>query len=81
MGIMSASGSFTRYRVLEEVSKELWLQIQDRLVQNSFEEIDDTADEFSCGWVSIEDMLDSAWNSGTPFKGESRRLYLKNITR
>ncbi|MFP4034602.1 MAG: recombination-associated protein RdgC [Desulfovermiculus sp.] len=81
MGIMSASGSFTRYRVLEEVSKELWLQIQDRLAQNSFQEIDDTADEYSWGWVSIEDMLDSAWSSGTPFKGEYVAFALRLDTR
>ncbi|MDZ7760597.1 MAG: recombination-associated protein RdgC [Desulfovermiculus sp.] len=81
MGIMSASGSFTRYRIVEEVPQGLWLQIQDRLVQDSFQEIEDTADEFAYGWVSIEDMLDSAWASGTPFKGEYVAFALRLDTR
>ncbi len=81
MGIMSASGSFTRYRIVEDVPKGLWLQIQDRLAEDRFQEIDDTADEFAYGWVSIEDMLDTQWASGTPFKGEYIAFSLRLDTR
>lgn len=81
MGIMSASGSFTRYRVVEDVPKELWLQVQDRLAADCFQEIEDTADEHAYGWVSIEDMLDTNWASGTPFKGEYVAFALRLDTR
>ena len=81
MGIMSASGSFTRYRIVEDVSQGLWLEVQDRLAQDCFQEIDDTADENSYGWVSIEDMLDTAWAAGTPFKGEYVAFALRLDTR
>lgn len=81
MGIMSASGSFTRYRIVEDVSQGLWLEVQDRLAQDCFQEIDDTADEHSYGWVSIEDMLDTAWAAGTPFKGEYVAFALRLDTR
>ena len=81
MGVMSASGSFTRYRIVEEVPQGLWLQIQDRLIRDSFQEIEDTADEYAHGWVSIDDMLDTAWSSGPPFKGEYVAFALRLDTR
>jgi hypothetical protein len=81
MGIMSASGSFTRYRIVEDVPKGLWLEIQDRLAGDSFQEIEDTADENAWGWVSIEDMLDTQWASGSPFKGEYVAFALRLDTR
>lgn len=70
MGIFSASSSITRYRVVQEVDSQFWSQVQDLLLQNAFQEIEDSSQESSLGWVSLENMLDSKWRTASPFKGE-----------
>ena len=61
MSFIKSSCSFTRFRITDSVPASLWGEIADRLKQYAFREIDETADERSLGWVSFEDMLDSAW--------------------
>lgn len=81
MGFISASMSFTRYRIEGEVPETLWPEIPDRLKRYAFQDIDHTADERSFGWVSIDDMLDPAWRSAPPEKGEFLTFALRLDTR
>ena len=59
MGILSASCSFTRFKITEPVPKELWMEIPAKLRQFAFQDIDDIAEERGWGWTSFEDMLDT----------------------
>ncbi len=81
MGFLSSSVSFTRYRILEDVSQDLWLKLPDLLLDYSFQDIDHTADERSFGWVSIDNMLDNKWATASPFKGEYIAFALRLDTR
>ena len=69
MGILSASCSFTRFKITEPVPKELWMEIPAKLRQFAFQDIDDIAEERGWGWTSFEDMLDTQWRSAPPEKG------------
>ncbi|WP_461210663.1 hypothetical protein [Desulfocurvus sp. DL9XJH121] len=81
MGFLSASTSFTRYRIQGEVPDTLWPEILDRLKRNAFQDIDHTADERSFGWVSFDDMLDPAFRVAPPEKGEFLTFALRLDTR
>ncbi|MFW6388978.1 MAG: recombination-associated protein RdgC [Desulfohalobiaceae bacterium] len=70
MGIFSTSSSISRYRIVQEIEQDFWAQVQDLLLQNAFQEIEDSSQESSLGWVSQENMLDSNWHAASPFKGE-----------
>lgn len=70
MGLFSTSSSLTRYRVVQEVVQDFWSRVEDILLQQAFQEMQDRSDESALGWVSLEDMLDNQWRSGSPFKGE-----------
>ena len=65
MGILSASCSFTRFKITEPVPKELWMEIPAKLRQFAFQDIDDIAEERGWGWTSFEDMLDMQWRSAS----------------
>ena len=81
MGFLSASTSFVRYRVLGDVPRELWTQLEDKLKEHGFQDIDHTSDERSFGWVSIDNMLDTSWSEASPFKGEFAAFALRLDTR
>ena len=81
MGFLSASTSFTRYRIIGEVPETLWPEVPDRLKRNAFQDIDHTADERSFGWVCMDDMLDPAWRTAPPEKGEFLAFSLRLDTR
>ena len=81
MAIQSASTSLTRFRVVEQVPKELWPDIPDLLKKYAFRDIDDTTDERSFGWVAFEDMLDTRWTQAPPEKGEFLAFSLRLDTR
>ena len=81
MGFLSASTSFVRYRVLEEVPGGLWAQLPDKLREYAFQDIDHTSDERSFGWVSIDNMLDITLSETPPFKGEFAAFALRLDTR
>lgn len=81
MGFISASTSFTRYRIIEEIPDTLWPELTDRLKKNAFQDIDHTADERSFGWVCFDDMLDPEWVTAPPEKGEFVTFGLRLDTR
>ncbi len=70
MGFLSASCTFTRFRIADVVPPELWMQIPDKLKQFAFRDIDTVPDERSWGWVNFDDMLDTSWSISPPEKGD-----------
>lgn len=81
MGFLSTSTTFTRFRFTEPIPKDLWGNISAKLKQYSFRDIDDTPDERAWGWVNFDDMLDTAWASSPPEKGEYLCFSLRLDTR
>ena len=75
MGILSASCSFTRFKITEPVPKELWMEIPAKLRQFAFQDIDDIAEERGWGWTSFEDMLDGA----LPHRKKARTSLLRSV--
>jgi len=65
MGLLTGSASFVRYAVEGELPTRFWDFVAERIAAFSFRDIDDTFDEYSIGWVSVENMFDSefAFNS------------------
>ncbi|GAU07964.1 recombination-associated protein RdgC [Desulfoplanes formicivorans] len=81
MSILAASTSLTRYRIVEEVPKELWAEVNERLRTFAFRDIDETADERSFGWVCFDNMLDEQWKTAPPEKGAYLAFSLRIDTR
>lgn len=69
MSFLKSSTSFTRYRVIDEVSSSLWMEIPDKLRQFAMKDIDELPEPKGWGWVSFEDMLDVDWSENPPQKG------------
>lgn len=59
MGLLSGTASFSRFSVEGEVPENFWDFVAQRVAEHSFQDIDDTIDEYSIGWVSVVDMFDS----------------------
>ncbi|GFK92379.1 hypothetical protein NNJEOMEG_00204 [Fundidesulfovibrio magnetotacticus] len=81
MGLLSTSGSFTRYAVVEEMTGQLAAQLPELLARYSFRDIDDTSDERSYGWVCLEDWLDPFWRAAPPEKAHFLAFSLRLDTR
>lgn len=81
MGILSASTGLTRYRIMDDVTNELLRDIPQRLRQNRFHDIDDSAEERSFGWTNIDDMLDVEWTQSPPEKAHYFAFTLRLETR
>jgi len=81
LGLLAASGGFTRYRFVGEVSKQTLREAPERLQKYAFVDIDGTADERSYGWVAFEDYLDAEWRSAPPEKGHYLAFSLRLDTR
>lgn len=81
MGLLSASGSFTRYRINGDVTDETIRNAPQLLLKNAFQDIDHTADERSFGWTCFEDMLDSQWRTAPPEKAHYLVFSLRLDTR
>jgi len=81
MGFFSASCSVYRFTPVEEVPQSVWSNLPELLWQNRFRDIEDTAEERGFGWVSFEDMLDTDFTTGSPFKGRFVAFALRLDTR
>ncbi len=81
MGLASSSSSFTRFRIMDDIPKDLWTSITEKLQLYAFQDIDNTAEETSHGWTCFDDMLDMQWNTAPPQKGEYIVFSLRLDTR
>jgi hypothetical protein len=61
MGLLSRTSTFVRYSVEGQLPDNFWDFAAERIAQFSFKDIDDTFDEYSIGWVSVDNMFDSAF--------------------
>ncbi|MEW6327933.1 MAG: exonuclease [Thermodesulfobacteriota bacterium] len=68
MGMLSNTVSVCQYQVLDEVPHtDLYEWAAERLAQNGFRPIDQTADELSSGWVHFDDSNDSSFAAPRAF--------------
>lgn len=81
MSFANSSCSFTRFRILDQVSDSLRAEIPKRLIQFAFKDIEDLPEMQSHGWVSYEDMLETTWETAPPYKGEYVVFSLRVDTR
>ncbi len=81
MSFVKASSSFARFRVIDEISRETWESIPDKLHRFAFVDIDDTAEERSFGWTNFDDMLDTKWHVSPPEKADYLAFSLRLDTR
>jgi DNA recombination-dependent growth factor C len=70
MGILSRSVSFVRYEVEGRLPENFWDFAADRISQFAFRDIDDTFEEYSIGWVSVENMFDSTFEGASYAVGD-----------
>ena len=61
MGLLSRTVSFVRYSVEGLLPDNFWDFAAERIARFSFQDIDDTFDEYSIGWVAIDNMFDSSF--------------------
>ena len=59
MGLLSRTSTFVRYSVEGQLPEKFWDFAAERIAQFSFKDIDDTFDEYSIGWVAVDNMFDS----------------------
>lgn len=56
----------TRYRLLEQPTKEQLGHITEHLARKGFRSIDTLPDELAAGWVNFDDPTDSEWRTSSP---------------
>jgi len=61
MGLLSRTTTFVRYAVEGELPGSFREFAAERIAQFSFQDIDDTFDEYSIGWVAVDNMFDSSF--------------------
>lgn len=69
MAFLGSSASFTRFKITDEVSRDILNAVPDLLIKHSFQDIDELPEERSFGWVNFDDMLDVEWHASPPEKG------------
>jgi DNA recombination-dependent growth factor C len=77
MGFLKGTASFVRFSVLGELPENTLDYIADRVISFSFQDIDDTYDEYSIGWVSINNMFDSQFKFASYAAGDYITLTLR----
>jgi len=81
MSFLNNACSFTRFKIMDQIPLELWGQLNDKLKQYAFKDIDNTSEEQSFGWVCFDDMLDAQWETAPPEKGAYITFSLRLDTR
>lgn len=61
MGLLSRTATFVRYSVEGQLPDNFWDFAAERIASFSFQDIDDTFDEYSIGWVAVDNMFDSSF--------------------
>ena len=77
MGLLKGSASFVRFSVEGELPDNPLDFIAERVTSFAFQDIDDTYDEYSIGWVSILNMFDSEFEFGSYAAGDYVTLTLR----
>jgi hypothetical protein len=61
MGLLSRTATFVRYSVEGKLPDNFWEFAAERIRQFAFQDIDDTFDEYSIGWVAVDNMFDASF--------------------
>ncbi|MGW8288320.1 MAG: recombination-associated protein RdgC [Desulfobulbales bacterium] len=61
MGLLSRTATFVRYSVEGDLPANFWEFAAERISRFAFQDIDDTFDEYSIGWVSVDNMFDASF--------------------
>ncbi len=70
MGLLSGAASFMRFSVEGDLPDSFWDFVAERVAAHSFQDIDDTFDEYSIGWVSVANMFDVDFEYGAYAAGD-----------
>ena len=81
MGFLNGSASFVRFSVEGDLPENFWDFAAERIQAFSFKDIDDTYDEFSVGWVSVQNMFDADFNFASYASGDYVTLSLRSDER
>ena len=77
MGLLSRTSTFVRYSVEGQLPDNFWDFAAERIAQFSFRDIDDTFDEYSIGWVAVDNMFNSAFAHASYAVGDQIVLSLR----
>ena len=77
MGMLSRTSTFVRYSVEGQLPDNFWDFAAERIAQFSFKDIDDTFDEYSIGWVAVDNMFDSGFAHASYAVGDQIVLSLR----
>jgi len=70
MGFLTGAASFMRFSVEGDLPESFWDFVAEKVAAHSFQDIDDTLDEYSIGWVSVVNMFDSDFAYGSYAAGD-----------
>ena len=77
MGVLSGSASFMRFSVEGELPDSFWDFVAERVAAHSFQDIDDSLEEYSIGWVSVANMFDADFSYASYAAGDYVVLSLR----
>ena len=77
MGLLSRTSTFVRYSVEGQLPDNFRDFAAERIAQFSFQDIDDTFDEYSIGWVAVDNMFDSGFAHASYAVGDQVVLSLR----
>jgi hypothetical protein len=77
MGLLSRTSTFVRYSVEGQLPENFWDFAAERIAQFAFRDIDDTFDEYSIGWVAVDNMFDSAFTHASYTVGDQIVLSMR----
>lgn len=77
MGFVNGSASFVRFDVIGDLPENALEYIAERVIAYAFQDIDDSYDEYSIGWVSILNMFDSQFQYASYVAGDYITLTLR----
>lgn len=77
MSLLKGSASFVRFSVEGSLPENPLDFIAERIKAHSFQDIDETYDEYSIGWVSVHNMFDSSFAYASYAAGDYITLTLR----
>lgn len=77
MGFLSGSASYVKFSVEGELPPNPLEYIGDRITSFSFEDIDESYDEYSIGWVSVANMFDASFRYASYLNGDYITLTMR----
>lgn len=77
MGVLSGSASFMRFSVEGDLPDQFWDFVAERVAAHSFQDIDDSLEEYSIGWVSVANMFDADFSYASYAAGDYVVLSLR----